>query len=139
DGPFSHKDADAIVRIGYSHKSEQEAVIGKFGRGLKSIFHLCEGFVFLHSVQVDSPEAPVPLGGSKLFTPWMGEEGLHREWYDYDEQDETRLVSRVRPFLPATGRWFCLWIPLRRRSGGALAPIAPQFDGDRITPPQFID
>src|SRR4051812_40916490 len=46
DGPFNEKDAEAICHFGLNHKAAEAASIGKFGFGLKSVFHLCEAFFY---------------------------------------------------------------------------------------------
>src|SRR5262245_58268754 len=49
DGKFTANDAHAICRFGQNYKFGEKAVIGKFGLGLKSVFHLCEAFFYLSS------------------------------------------------------------------------------------------
>ena len=44
DGPFRDEDAFAMRQLGLSDRANETATIGKFGLGLKSIFHLCEAF-----------------------------------------------------------------------------------------------
>ena len=57
DGCFTGKDARSIRQMGLSAKSE-EASIGKFGLGLKSIFHLCEAFFYLASENPEEVSVP---------------------------------------------------------------------------------
>jgi hypothetical protein len=47
DGPFSYSDFLAIRRFGLSNKASDRATIGKFGLGMKSVFHLCEAIFFI--------------------------------------------------------------------------------------------
>jgi hypothetical protein len=49
NGLFKDKDAVAIRWMGLNYKSSDTSTIGKFGYGLKSVFHLCEAFFFLSS------------------------------------------------------------------------------------------
>ena len=49
DGEFKDRDAVAICQFGLNNKSGEAATIGKFGLGLKSVFHLCEAFYYLCS------------------------------------------------------------------------------------------
>lgn len=44
DGPFKASDRHAIRRLGLSEKLSERGSIGKFGLGLKSVFHWCEAF-----------------------------------------------------------------------------------------------
>ena len=47
DGPLTQRDADAILSIALGSKASNENAIGKFGLGMKSLFHLCEAFFYL--------------------------------------------------------------------------------------------
>jgi hypothetical protein len=48
NGKFTYKNAKAIQYIiGGSSKTDEENAIGKFGLGLKSVFHLCEAFFYV--------------------------------------------------------------------------------------------
>jgi hypothetical protein len=51
NGRFTDEDATAINSIGLSNKPAEHGTIGKFGLGLKSIFHFCEAFFYCHSEQ----------------------------------------------------------------------------------------
>lgn len=51
DGPFTESDERAIRSFGLSEKPNQQSTIGKFGLGLKSVFHLCEAFFIFHPIQ----------------------------------------------------------------------------------------
>ena len=53
DGEFDRTDSANIRRFGENTKSMDAAKIGKFGLGLKSIFHLCEAFFFFGPVTSD--------------------------------------------------------------------------------------
>lgn len=44
NGKFDKVDARSLFYFDVSGKSDQEGTIGKFGLGLKSVFHLCEAF-----------------------------------------------------------------------------------------------
>jgi len=47
NGRFSPSDAVAIRSFGLNRKAIDEATIGKFGLGMKSVFHFCEAFFFM--------------------------------------------------------------------------------------------
>ena len=49
DGSFSAEDAEAIGGFGLSYKGGEQQSIGKFGLGIKSLFHICEAFFYLSS------------------------------------------------------------------------------------------
>jgi len=48
NGNFNYENAKAIQYIlGGSSKPKEENSIGKFGLGLKSVFHICEAFFYI--------------------------------------------------------------------------------------------
>src|SRR6056297_1983468 len=47
NGEFKPHDAKAICQLNVGSKGGDESAIGKFGLGMKSIFHLCESFFYL--------------------------------------------------------------------------------------------
>lgn len=138
NGPFSESNEAAIRRISGSDKGSQDGAIGKFGRGLKSVFHLCEGFVYASSAQAGPESGPWPMEKATLLTPWdLGE--YHWGWSDFDDVERRAIEAAIGPFLPGTEPWFCLWIPLRRSDASGLPPIKEGvFPGDSDEPPQFL-
>ncbi len=67
DGPVRPSDLDAIYRIAAGNKRADEDKIGKFGLGMKSVFHVCEAFfMFGKNLEVQS-ELP------DFCTPWSEE------------------------------------------------------------------
>lgn len=111
DGKFDANDSRAIRQFGLNNKSGEGAAIGKFGLGLKSVFHLCEAFFFLSP----TPTAVDPDGVfNNLVSPWAGTE-CHAHWGDVDAADLDRLKAHLAPACRRLGeRWFALWLPLRR-------------------------
>jgi hypothetical protein len=53
DGPFEEKHREAICRLGLGTKAGDKQAIGRFGLGLKSVFHLSEAFFFMASDPLD--------------------------------------------------------------------------------------
>lgn len=113
DGPFSKKDRDGIVRMGLSNRAADTERVGRFGLGIKSLFHICEAFFYLESGR--SPEL------RDIFTPWHDrtpEETIYyREWWMSDETaDWDTLAAAIRELFPEFDNgWFALWIPLRSK------------------------
>jgi hypothetical protein len=137
NGPFTESNEGAIRRISGSDKGSQDGAIGKFGRGLKSVFNLCEGFVYANSVQAGGGDGPWPLAQANLLTPW-DLDVYHQEWDGFDDEHGQAIARAIAPFLPKGQPWFCLWIPLRRDTRG-LPPIKEGvFPGDSDEPPQFL-
>ena len=112
DGPFPDKDRRALhMAIGGS-KEDDVAKIGTFGIGLKSVFHICEAFLYIGTAQSEW------LAG--VLNPWFGTgEGghadpLHADWDVIGRQDVERLQIAMTDLLRETGNGLLLWIPLRR-------------------------
>lgn len=109
DGEFSEKDAKNINRIGGNNKKGDSATIGKYGFGLKSIFHLCDAFCYFGHAekkldclipfdsQDDEETSDVQAGG-----------------IDYDalaeitEEDEQALISQLK----SAEKGLSLFIPI---------------------------
>jgi hypothetical protein len=128
DGELRASDAEAICRFGQNYKFGEKAVIGKFGLGLKSVFHLCEAFFYLSS------RAPAD-GDDGLFnnlaSPWAKTD-YHRGWNTVREEDLRLLRDHLRPIWSPFGEhWFALWLPLRRAEHCNGVRFSGRFDGDR--------
>ncbi|MDB9342573.1 hypothetical protein PN456_03125 [Nodularia spumigena CS-586/05] len=118
NGEFTEYNAKSIRYIlGGSSKPNEQDSIGKFGLGLKSVFHLCESFFYI------APD----IQNSKyrtwdIFNPWAGAQNkdeYHEGWDYFVEQDRDLIKSSLKPILSKKyyqEKWFILWIPLRQRS-----------------------
>lgn len=130
DGEFKADDAHAICRFGQNYKFGEKAVIGKFGLGLKSVFHLCEAFFYLSSTK----PAGADEGGlfNNLASPWVNTE-YHRGWNAVDDDD----LGLLRRFLEPIWRdldpnWFSLWLPLRRLEYSTAESFPGKKYGDSV-------
>ena len=109
DGAFHDKDREALHKAIGGSKEDEVSKIGTFGIGLKSVFHICEAFLYMGA------EKSEWRGG--VLNPWAGtgENGdadpLHPDW---DEIDVERMRSVTTVLLGNTGNGLLLWIPLRR-------------------------
>ena len=126
DGPFEPKHRDGLMRMGLGSKASDEDRIGRFGLGMKAVFHVCEGFFFLEHT-----------GDNELmefFSPWHPEH--HAEWELEKESNDWQLLRKTAEYLknPSWKRWFAVWIPLRtKQECGEIDPIrngADAFPGD---------
>lgn len=130
NGNFTAEDALAINSIGLSNKPAQRSTIGKFGLGLKSVFHFCEAFFYLHSQQ----------HALRLVNPWASagntsaeHDLVHPDWNSLDGADAQLMLDQLRTVLPSSA-YFCLWIPLRRRRhSDKCAAITDYYPGDTNT------
>jgi hypothetical protein len=118
DGSFTAEDANSITSLGLSNKAGQEGAAGKFGLGLKSIFHWAESF-FYFSPCTFTGDPKLQSSGCELLNPWWSryaETGRHKEWdeeWQKTKQDDLQAFSQLARETLNTARWFGLWIPLR--------------------------
>ena len=109
DGAFPDKDREALHKAIGGSKEDEVGKIGTFGIGLKSVFHICEAFLYIGA------EKSVWRAGA--LNPWAGTgangdaDPLHSDW---DEIDVERLRSVTTELLGKTSNGLLLWIPLRR-------------------------
>ena len=134
DGSFKPKDKQAIRSFGLNGKAADDGAIGKFGLGMKSVFHLCESFFY---VAFDGQDEHC-----EILSPWFGDENTsetHQRWEQISEADRTSLLAVARDQDEARNgnTWFMLWVPLRRQDhlaeldGKKLPGIIDRFPGDR--------
>ena len=110
DGPFPTKDREALHKAIGGSKEDDARKIGTFGIGLKSVFHICEAFLYIGAEQ--------SAWRAGVLNPWAGtgESGkeidpLHSDW---DKVDERRLQAAAAELIGNTDDGLLLWIPLRR-------------------------
>ena len=112
DGPFPAKDSKALHKAIGGSKEDDASKIGTFGIGLKSVFHICEAFLYIG--------AEKSAWRAGVLNPWTGtgENGdadpLHPDWNAIDESEVERLRSVTTELLRPTSNGLLLWIPLRR-------------------------
>ena len=112
DGPFRTKDLKGLHKaIGGSKEGDVDK-IGTFGIGLKSVFHICEAFLYIGAAQSEWRWG--------VLNPWYGtgEDGkadpLYPDWDVVGEEDRVRLRVAVKHLIGETDDSLLLWIPLRR-------------------------
>ena len=129
DGEFKGSDATALRSFGINSKAGDASTIGKFGLGMKSVFHLCEALFY------------VACDGTGLhhegLTPWKQDGPWpHPEWDETDDADWNYLTDLGKALAKETSTWLLLWLPLRMRKhlctplGQESAPIISDFPGD---------
>jgi len=103
DGRFTDDNAVSIRQLGLSNKPGEQGAIGRFGLGLKSVFHLCEAIFYFSN---DRPP--------RMLNPWSGS-GEHANWSRVDQQNHEHMRAQVARVIDSE-QWFCLWIPLRSQT-----------------------
>ena len=112
DGAFPDKDRKALHKAIGGSKEDEVGKIGTFGIGLKSVFHICEAFLYMGAAN--------SVWRAGVLNPWSGtgERGdtdpLHPDWDEIVPRDAERLRALVTELLGNVNRGFLLWIPLRR-------------------------
>jgi hypothetical protein len=129
DGKFEKNDAANIRRFGENTKSMDAAKIGKFGLGLKSIFHLCEAFFFFGPTTTDGDAEFI----ADVLNPWSDQtDSFHPEWDEFSDNDQQLLIQALTKHFGGR-QCFCLWIPLRQRAQvEGSEPVIKFFPGDNL-------
>lgn len=133
NGRFNADDRQAIMSFGLNSKAAESGAIGKFGLGMKSVFHLCEAFFYVAS---DGRQH-----FHEVLSPWFQDAGsheMHERWESVSRQDVEALdaVALGEPHVKEGQSWFMLWVPLRRRGhvpradGALTAPIIDRYPGE---------
>jgi hypothetical protein len=114
DGALKASDAEALRGAAGGNKGEDETKIGRFGLGLKSVFRLCEAFLYAGSDGTDAePMCGVvnPHAGSSLFP----------QWDLRNEEDGIALLAAATDALrdlgsAPTNGLLAIALPLRKKS-----------------------
>ncbi len=145
---FTFLDSYSIHLAGTGSKGHEDGKIGKFGLGLKSVFHLCEAFFYFSDPSGDAELADHELkafGRTGLLNPWYGER--YSAWDSFGEHDQSLLRAlATRYFGDGAADWFGLCLPLRKRTHCQLNAgddpaqwaIEPTYYGDSPEPPDDI-
>jgi hypothetical protein len=144
NGRFSPSDALGIRSFGQNSKAADQTSIGKFGLGMKSVFHFCEAFFFL----AHDGERPY----AEVLNPWSGPESmqsLHADWDRFSAADARAIRDHLAAVTGKAGsdpaRLFILWLPLRRKAhlylqdGGQAGAIVSEYPGDDPTLLAFLE
>jgi hypothetical protein len=136
NGPFSDRDERGLRSLRVSSKRGDTSLVGRFGIGLTSVYHLCDAFFYVSSGRLTSARA-------RIINPWWSDdgEGPHQNWQDPVAVDQGLLKAAIGPIaasgMDSTDTWFALWLPLRQEKHGE-ARIRDTFDGDSTAEPAFL-
>jgi len=120
DGPFRREHEQNFTRPAGTSKSQDASAVGRFGIGLKSVFHLCEAWFWL-GMSEDEGE----LHG--VLNPWADprsdKDHERPDWNHVTDADFRALRGAVEG-LRTGDSWLAQWLPLRqaghRRDNGGL-------------------
>ncbi|ERP30704.1 sacsin N-terminal ATP-binding-like domain-containing protein [Chitinivibrio alkaliphilus] len=134
DGGFKQEDKRAIRSFAVNTKAGEDGTIGKFGLGMKSVFHLCEAFFY---IAYDGEKEH-----TEVLNPWDYDDEdvqVHPEWNHFEEGDVTLLSSKIPEVARESQSWMFIWLPLRSKKhilkdGVETGSIIPKFPGDSFSP-----
>lgn len=130
DGTFREVDEQGIRQLGLGSRGADQTTIGRFGLGLKSVFHYCDALFYLASGRDGLEPSPV----FDVLNPWSDEaSGLHPDWDAIHAADAELLRELLAPCCQ-TRNWFALWLPLRCASDPKPF-IMQEFRGQLAAPP----
>ncbi|EKO5190715.1 hypothetical protein P0J08_002555 [Vibrio vulnificus] len=108
DAPLEEEHRDAILSIAQSSKAASKSSVGKFGLGMKSLFHLGEAFFFMSEQWQHQDWA------ADVFNPW---DKYRPTWNDFSFSDKERIEHRLASLLGDNNKsWFVVWVPLRTQA-----------------------
>ncbi|MGB5230552.1 MAG: hypothetical protein WBN83_03405 [Desulfoprunum sp.] len=142
-GDFKDSDDRAIRSFALNRKAVEQSSIGKFGLGMKSVFHFCEAFFFLARNREKEY--------AEILNPWSSNEEFvshHVDWDNFSSTDGELIINQVRAVLDAMdlarNTFFLLWLPLRKKEhlhtkdGKTVGSIINEFPGDTPTHLDFL-
>ena len=113
NGIFTQENRDAITQINLGTKGTEERAIGRFGKGLKSVFAWCEAFFII--ARTDRNQGWPDDSITDLFNPWHG--WRHQDWEDEFEKSGDMILIAARKHFADIYRggdpWLAFWFPLR--------------------------
>lgn len=127
NGGFKLEDCEAIRSFGINSKAGDASTIGKFGLGMKSVFHLGEAFLYLGFTGDGKPVR-------EIINPWDNKRPnhLHCGWNEVPEAAWAALekeATKLRSAEEESG--FFLWLPLRTHTLlDGKGPIIRCFPGE---------
>ena len=121
DGAFSARNHEAIRKTRGGPKTGDTETIGRFGIGLKSVYYLCESFIYI-GAENGTTRADV-------LDPWARDtkngdyDPLHKDWNTVTDRDKCRLSAKASALLGGCfDNGLLLWIPLRSSAHANRGP-----------------
>lgn len=137
DGPFPERDWNALHQALGNAKADDAGTIGRFGVGLKSLFHICEAFVYLGAEHGHRRTGAL--------NPWAGtgeddRDPLHPDWDTVADNDLRCLLDVAQALLGSFDDGLLLWIPLRQPQHLDRAEVGQQYGlgKDTVDPERIV-
>lgn len=113
NGPFSPDNLGAMKRLRLGTKGANVRAIGRFGKGLKSVYAFCEAFFVAASVNEADGWASSSI--PHFFNPRSG--WRHGAWDDAFRTHQAEIFRHIAATVHESGffgaHWVALWLPLR--------------------------
>ncbi|ELI1809222.1 hypothetical protein RQV70_000306 [Vibrio fluvialis] len=140
DAELKEKDVKGIRTLGLGSKASDTNAVGKFGLGMKSLFHFGELYFFIGS---DWEEYTGPYPKADVLNPWDFE---RPQWQDFSDREkkliQNELASITKTFDKDSYK-FIVWIPLRSTSislarGDSVTNFIRNSEDYGYAPPSFL-
>lgn len=109
DGEVKSDDLDGIKRVARGGKIGKPGLIGKFGLGMKSIFHFSDMFFLCAFIKGKTT--------IQLVNPFIDivekKDPYHPDWASFSESDEEKMLNQISEYVGNPEKGLLLWIPLR--------------------------
>jgi len=106
NAPLNSEDIKGIMSIASGSKKDNKIAVGKFGLGMKSLFHFGEILFFIGSGWQKIPEK------AEVFNPW---DKRRDEWDQFNEYDKHLIEKLLNSLTHSMNgeEYFIVWVPLR--------------------------
>lgn len=139
NGRFDLANRKAIRGINIGTRATEAHSIGRFGKGLKSVFHLCEAF-FIIARTKDSQNWSEPYI-MDICNPWSG--WLHDDWESLHKKNEEtnrdKVCDILKKIYPQDQPWLAFWFPLRIREHAQNGDSDDNFITNKFFDSTLID
>lgn len=107
DGEFKEEHLNNILTISVDSKTTDKSKIGRYGLGMKSIFHICDAFIFAICKKPDFPDIKVDC-----ISPWAPNDKDH-DYLNFPTDEERLLIIKNIPFDLKKENGFVLYLPIQ--------------------------
>ena len=101
DGEFRQEHLKNILTMSVDSKTTDNSKIGRYGLGMKSIFHICDAFIFAVCKKPDFLDIKIDCISS-----WAPNTPDH-DYLNFPDDEERQLVLRNLPFDLKKRQWLC--------------------------------
>lgn len=108
NGEFKPEHLENIRTMSVDSKTNDDSKIGRYGLGMKSIFHICDAFIFaICNKEPDFKDIKVDC-----ISPW-GKNDPDHDYKDFPDDEEKRLIIQNLPFDLKKENGFVLYLPIQ--------------------------